>query len=281
MSSLLRSLRRRATLPTCVLACRFPQLKQTKAGAARLRLVTRAGRVETRPRLPDEVFSSFTPEDRKQWIALSKEGKQRILDMFKNKPVRRAHSAITASPHDEDDALSSSPPSEDDTQDSTASTIVTANQTEVAASEAPSSSADAHPGDCRRVLAQKTKPAKSSKRVARMAAVRHVGASRLQDTDSDSEFSLDLGELPDAFGHEDFDPHTRPLFEDDATGRNAWQAELYRAQEELPPAADLVSAYQTLATYQDDYEDSHDSDSSGDEDPWCDNRNAYYDSLDF
>ena len=43
----------------------------------------------------------------------------------------------------------------------------------------------------------------------------------------------------------------------------------------------MLSAFQTLATYTADYENSHDSESSDDDSLWCDTRNAYYDGLDF
>ena len=236
---------------------------------------------ETRPRLPDDVFGSFTDKDRKQWIGLSKEGKQAVVDRIQAKSARTVN---TASIEDNaQDIVADSPEShEESTATPTDATVLTANQPQTA----PTSSADAHPGDVRRALAQKRKPSTSTKRVARTASVRHVGMSQLDTPDSDSECSLGLDDYLDdtsCDGSVDLSevPHSRPMFEDSQMGNDAWKAELHRMSETNVPASAVTNAFQALSTIAADFDDSSRGYSSSDEEMWCDNRNAYYDSLHF
>ena len=231
--------------------------------------------VETRPRLPDQVFSSFTAEDRKQWIGLSRDGKQQIVKLLKDSKDntrRTVNNAIVADPEDTGSDEESQPEETDATADTT---VVTANQ---AQSSTPSPSSDAHPADLRRVLAQKVqKRKKSSKRSASMAAIRHVGVSQRDDCDSDSGSDFSLG-LDDA---QPDHPHSFPMFDDSPAGVAAWHAEMERIDAIPTGGHGFRNDYQTLATYVDDYEHDGSDDSSDDDDAWCDTRNSYYDSLDF
>ena len=239
--------------------------------------------VETRPRLPDSVFADFTPEDRKQWIGLSKQGKQRIVDLFA-KASRRANSTllVETAPDEESPA----PAAEESSAESDEVTTVVANQAKTESSS-PTSSSNAHPGDVRRMMAQKsqTKSSKTTKRKATAATLRHVGATRFTEPDSDSESSLGLGDLPDDddFSREDSDggPQLTPLYDETLEGRMAMLTAMETHEPDTITDPAMLSAFQTLATYTTDYEDSHDSVSSGDESIWCDTRNSYYDSLDF
>ena len=139
------------------------------------------------PVCPDEVFAAFTSDDRKKWIGLSKEGKQRIINRFAGAPSRKAH--VTEFEHD-DDPLPLDTDRNDEEVSHDDATVLTANQAQAGS---PSSSADAHPGDMPRVLAQKTEPTKSEKRSGFTATIRHVGNSQLAGYESDSDFSLELG----------------------------------------------------------------------------------------
>ena len=225
----------------------------------------------TRPRLPDEVFSSFTAEDRKQWIGLSREGKQQIVKMLKGSNSRTVNNVAITDADTDDSDDHSQVPDEDDNADTT---VITANQ---AQSNASSPSSDAHPADLRRVLAQKVqKRKKPAKRSASMAAIRRVGVSQRDDPDSDSEVSLGLGDDTPSL-----DLHTNPMFDNSPEALAAWHTEMKRVDSIPTGGHGFRSDYQTLATYVDDYEDSASDHSSDDESVWCDTRNSYYDSLDF
>ena len=224
----------------------------------------------TRPRLPDEVFSSFTPEDRKQWIGLSRDGKQQIVKMLKGGNSRTVNNVAIIDTETDDSDDQSQTPDEDDNADTA---VITANQ---AQSNAPSPSSDAHPADLRRVLAQKVqKRKKTAKRSASMATVRRVGVSQRDDPDSDSEVSLGLDDTPS------LDLHSNPMFDNSPAGLAAWHTEMKRVDSIPTGGNGFRNDYQTLATYVDDYEDSASDHSSDDDGVWCDTRNSYYDSLDF
>ena len=238
--------------------------------------------VETRPRLPDEIFAAFTAEDRKQWIGLSKEAKQRIVNLFTGKPARRVNNVVTEPDHDADVLPDAHSPDDDA---STETTVVVANQAQSQGSTP--ASAGAHPGDVRRVLAQQSKPTKGTKpgkRTVSSARIAHHTETRPSplDDDSDSEFSLDLGDLPSADLSQWDDPHAVPLYDDSSMGRAAWHAQMHGTTNDAIDESAVVSAFETLATYPADYEGStNGSVSSEDSALWCDTRNEYYDSLDF
>ena len=137
------------------------------------------------------------------------------------------------------------------------------------------------------MMAQKSqsKPSKTTKRKATTATIRHAGATHFTETDSDTDSSLGLGDLPtdDDFSREDSDggPHLIPLYDETLDGRVAMVAAMEAQEPDVVTDPAMLSAFQTLATYTTDYEDSHDSVSSDDDSLWCDTRNSYYDSLDF
>ena len=128
-------------------------------------------RIESRPRLPDEIFSSFDANDRKQWIGLSREAKQRIVDQLsgsssskQNKRIQAHASTQLPSSHDDTSDTDVNPTDYDnsDPQSDATSTILTnvANTNPVA-----------HPGDPRRVLAkQATSKPKSPSTLATTSA---------------------------------------------------------------------------------------------------------------
>ena len=249
--------------------------------------------VEARPRLPDQVFSSLSTEDRRGWAGLSKDAKQRIVDLFARSNNRRAN--VTEITHD-DDPLPTEEQGTDEPQDD-ATTTVTANKTQIDSS-GPSStnaSSSAHPGDVRRALATKAaKAPKTATRSVRMTSIRHVGATRRDDEHptpaltSDDDFSLGLDEVPDDGDPladaliEGESPHDVPLFDDSPEGQAAWRAEMHAIDYGSPYDESQRLAYQTLATCAADYEGSDSERSfSDDEDAWYESQNSYYDSLDF
>ena len=243
-------------------------------------------RTDTRPRLPDDLFSGLSSDDRKAWIGLSQEAKQQIINRFApSNSAPRSTPTSRQRVNTVDQTEFNSDQQDSGSIDSSATTVVQANTSSSSQSTNSSSAtavnnvvSDAHPGDVRRVLSQKSASKQKQKKKTATSTIssHHVGLSVRDDsTNGDNGPGCD-------------DPHNTPLYSDNAEGRQAWRCDLQRFTSNAPaPSANATSAYNALSTiaadyYRHDSDDSHsEDDDSSDDEPWYTVNNSYYDSLDF
>ena len=185
-----------------------------------------------RPRLPDHIFSTFEPEDRKKWISLTDSARMTIVKALdtpnQRTKVRLAEQVPTDdSPQDDGDAPS--------IQANVSDTSINKDAPSQAHHEALS---EAHPGDPRRVLAKKSQQSKG-KPIARVKAT-NVGMTYYGEHDQNDVDDTSVL----------VDQHDTPMFPDNM----------------FPTDGATTSAYNVVSTTTSDY--ASDTDSSYDDDAW-------------